>query len=294
MSASVIHTDDRLEWTGDQNKEGHRDFWITYKVETTDYADGPDTVLDASGLPLVGSIYNEGNDLNIWAYCRAERRAKQLQQRGGEKSKYWTVRCLFSTKPMDRCQDTPIEDPLLEPAKISGNFQKETRIYDVDRNGNAIETAAHQLLPETDREFRDSHPTVVISVNTSSLGLSTFASMVNTVNSATLWGMTARKILLSDVHWERKIQGSCVYYYTITLHFEIASNGFDKTVKAKGTHVLDDEGDVALNTDTPGNPVETFINASGKAVNTADDAEEITIERYSESNFLTLGIPTTL
>jgi hypothetical protein len=55
------------------------------------------------------------------------------------------------------------------------------------------------------------------------------------VNDATLWGLPARCIRFSDAKWQRKIYGSCFYYYPTTYTFECDIQGFDKEVPAEGT-----------------------------------------------------------
>jgi len=44
-----------------------------------------------------------------------------------------------------------------------------------------------------------------------------------------------RCVRFTDAKWQRKIYGTCFYYYTTTYTFEFDINGFDKEVPIEGT-----------------------------------------------------------
>ena len=60
MSATCLG---RIDWSMDRDKEGHREYKLTTRVKTTAVTDGPYTVMNAAGLPSVGSVWAFGLSL---------------------------------------------------------------------------------------------------------------------------------------------------------------------------------------------------------------------------------------
>lgn len=238
MSASV-HNGGLRVWDGVRDDSGFREFGITNLVKTTDVMDGPYVVMNATGLPAIGSIWNFGNDVDTWAFCQPYMKVSRHSGiPAGEKGYWWEVSQKFSTKPISRCQDTPVEDPLLEPQKVSGNFGKYTIEAVYDRSGNLLKSSSHEQLKGRQVEFDNNKPSVVIQQNVATLGLNTFSQMIDTVNDGPMWGLSARMIKLSNAPWERKFYGKCHVYYTRTLEFDIDYKTFDRVALDEGTKVL--------------------------------------------------------
>ncbi|MCK9569089.1 hypothetical protein M0R72_09115 [Candidatus Pacearchaeota archaeon] len=236
MSASVFGGP--RAWGGGRDDEGYREYKVTHLVKTTSADDGPTTVMFASGLPQIGALWQFGNDNDQWAFCYPWMNITPHDPKEGEKHLWWMVEQKFSTKPLNRCQDTQIEDPLLEPQKVSGSFVKYSREAWIDRNGNLLKNTAHEPFRGPQVEFDCNRPTVRIEQNISSLGLATFTAMIDTVNNNTLWGLPKRCIKLSNASWQRQIHGTCDVYYTRTFDFDIRFETFDVTLPDEGTKVL--------------------------------------------------------
>lgn len=310
MSASVLHTDARVVWGGTRDEEGHRTFKIVHQVKCTSENDGPYTVMNATGLPTIGSAWTFGNDFDLWAFCTPEMKVRRHPDyKRGEPAVWWYVEQTFSTVPQERCADTQIENPLDEPDKISGSFSKFTREAQQDRNGDLILSSSHEPITGVERD--DNRPTVVVEQNISDLGLDTFSAMVDTVNDAGLWGLPARTIKLSNVSWERHIYGTCFFYYTRRLEFEVDFDTFDRDDIA-------DRGFKEFNPNIADNPINRANPANYVHIKDPNDENVSTpqmldgngslnndpvnnpkflapaVELYNESNFLTLGIPTSL
>ena len=298
MSASVVG---RTKWRLGRDAEGHREYRLSLYVETTSALDGPYTVLNASGMPSIGSIWAYGNDVDPWAYLWPTSTVRPIVDK--EPNTRWLVDLLYSTKPFSRCQESSVENPLMEPAKISGSFVKFTKEAQKDKDDKLIQSSSHERITGIQRDAN--RPQVVIEYNVQSLGLETFSQQIDTVNDAPLWGLAARKIKLSNVSWSRNIQGTCTYYYTRRFEFDINFDTFDlDDVADKGFRKLKDGGD-KLNpndfesiTDAAGNvtQVPLFLDGNG-AINTDPINNPVfidTVKLYKESNFLTLGIPTSL
>lgn len=314
--------DGRVGWTVTRDDDGFRNYRVVHRVRTL-YADGPQAAMNAVGLPLVGSQWGVGwldsNDFDPWVFCLPNLTASPDQAKKGEPHRYWAVTQLFSNKPRsERCQDQEIDDPLLEPQGVSGTFTQDT--FQAGKGYSSLAAAAaggarDKLLANSAHEplrglnVRDGNPTVRIAQNKAVLGLSSFAETVNTVNDDTLWGLTKRKILLTNVTWERRVQGTCDYYYTRIFDFEVKFDGFDwvepdyGTMAAKGKwvnkvwirdlNISDDPlADFARYKDDRGENANTFLDGSGNPAVNEDAAADIDIIYYKESNFLELGIPT--
>ncbi len=297
-----------------RDKEGHRDYEIEHLVKATVAEDGPQVVGNTPGLPVIGSIYLFSNDLDAWAFCWPNMTIQQQPAKRGEATCVWSVKQKFSTRPLERCQDNAVEDPLLEPQKVSGSFVRYTTEAKKDRNGNAILTTSHELIHGPQVEFDNHRPTVVIEQNVAALGLETFSDMVDTVNDANLWGMGPRKVKMSAPTWSRKLYGLCNFYFTRRFEFQIDAKTFDRDdILNEGTKALGDRnpttgawvvaGDVAnpddfnRYQDKKGNVARVLLAADGSPLGLNDDPIPIplgTVEKYEERNFLLLGIPTNL
>lgn len=325
MVAAIL--DGQMKWSGDRDEEGHRTYKITHRVEAA-FTDGPWNVMNATGLPLVGSYWNFDGDSDPWAFCYPTMKVTP-EINDGEKNKYWRVEQTFSTKPLNRCQDESIEDPLLEPQKVSGSFVKYTQEATRDRFGQSIVNSAHEHYRGPRVEFDHNRPTVRIEQNVASLGLDTFSQLIDHVNDSPMWGLPARTVKLSNVSWERKLHGICNFYYTRIFDFDINYFTFDRKVPDEGTKVLhghwasqDDTGtggetgwvldNINGSPPDPNNPqhfdrfkdrrgenARTLLDGAGKplegsAMGTGGTTDPIvfTIEYYPESNLLALGVPT--
>lgn len=311
-----------LDWEGGRGDDGHRDFDVTVLYNTSDANDGPQTVMACPDNYQIGDVWNLGNDFDEWAVCTPYLRVRPVIR--NEPGRWWTGEFKFTTRQqLTRCQDTPIEDPLLEPPQISGSFVKYTQERYKDRNGGILQTTAFEQLRGPQVEFDANRPTVTIGMNLPVLGLDTFASMVDTVNDSAMWGLPARTVKLSNVSWTRYILGTCDYYYQRVLDFDIDYNTWDRFLLNEGTKVLfghhdpttkewvlDNIGDPPA-APNPNNP-EHYIRykdpndenarvildvSTGKPITEAqldaDDPAVWTLQYrvYSESNFFILGIP---
>jgi hypothetical protein len=225
---------------GNRDAEGHRTYWIKWLVKADDANDGPATVLETPGLFLPGAVWDIGNDYDPWAWCRPEMELAQVVE--NERNYHWTVKQTFSTKltgfQYNRCQDVRIEDPLLEPQKVSGSFNNTHFEATFDRFDNPIRSSSWELLRGNNVEFDRTKATVKISQNVPILGLDVFSAMINTLNDRPLWGMSERKIKLANVGWERTFYGFCNIFYRRDLEFEIDPLGHDRDILDEGNKAL--------------------------------------------------------
>lgn len=221
-----------------RDSEGHRTYKLTCMVECDSKNDGPFTAIQAPGLPAIGSTWAFGNDIDLWAYCLPDMEVTQVHKAGP--NKFFLIQYTFSTKPPDRqrCQDTQIQDPLLEPPGLSGNFVKYTEEATHDRFGLPIINSAFEQIRGPQVEFDANRMQIKIEMNVWPLNLPLIASMMDTVNKYPLWGLPPRTIKLSNAPWTRKFKGVCQEYFTRTLEFDINLRTFDRTLLDEATKVL--------------------------------------------------------
>ena len=241
-----------VTWSADRDDEGYRTYKVTYLVSAT-ITESPAAVMRASGLPATGSSFQisgySGTD--SWVWCRPEMSVRIHQEKEGDPATYYLVEKTFSNKTEKgkslRCQDTEIDDPLLEPMKISGNFGRTQWEAKYNMYGAKLVTSANEPITGPGVTFDYIRPTVRIEQNVANLGLATFANMTNTVNAYSLWGCSARCIKLASTSWERKVFGKCGFYFTRSFEFEIDYYnvdkdfniiGFDKEVLDSGSKCL--------------------------------------------------------
>jgi len=96
-SAKVANTS---EWSLSEDKDGKKNVTVPYLVETDDPADGPLTVLGATGLPALNSTLSAGNDTDTSLFCTSRKPSKR-----DPFGKIWVVTCEFSAEAQENKQD---------------------------------------------------------------------------------------------------------------------------------------------------------------------------------------------
>jgi hypothetical protein len=296
MSATVLG---RLDWQLSRSDEGARTYDIEWLVEVTDpHDDGPETVSGATGLPVIGDPWVYGNDSDMWALCTPQFNAAPVVT--GEPGKYWTVKQKFSTKALTRCQDQQIENPLLEPFRISGGFENMQEEAAEDAHGKALTSSSHEQYRGQGVEKDASRPNVLIGMNLAVLPLSLASNYLHSVNDDDLWGLPNKCIKFSNFRWSRKLYGTCSYYYTIDYEFDIKYDNWDKKVLDEGTKILKTGGDknnpadFRAYKDEAGENTRTLLDGNGEVLTDIEFPYYHDFELYPEQNLLTLGIPNPL
>lgn len=235
MTTRICHGGLRIASLG-VDTEGYRTYQAVFRVES-DTTDGPYNVLLTSGLPLVGEPWLIKADADIWAWCRPETQVRPVSG-PGEPETQWDVEKVFSTRPLKRCHDQQVTNPLLQPLRISGNFIRYMERGIFDRFGKPILTSSHERIADPMNDWDGTRMTVRIDQNVADLQLSTLALLNNTVNAFPLWGMPPRTIKLNVGPWSVNYYGFCFSYYSRSLEFEIRFDGWDRNLNDIGTQVL--------------------------------------------------------
>jgi hypothetical protein len=219
----------RIDWGVTRSEDSHRDYFIKWLVEAPSTGYGPQTISFTPGLAAIGAPWTYGTDNDAWAFCTPAWTIAPFNA-SQERSNLWTVTQPFTTRPMSRCQDQMIENPLLEPPRLAGSYVKYVRQGALDRHGNRPRSISGEPLQPSALERDDNRPVVRVEVTTLGHELDVVTSMIDTVNDANLWGLSPRKIKLSNLSWRRYLYGLCTYYFVRDMEFEINFKTFDKKV----------------------------------------------------------------
>lgn len=314
----------RVDWGKTIDEQGHHEYTISFLVETTRDDDGPGIVDQTPRLPRIGAAWSYGNETDPWAFKLPRRTIRPMLTK--EKGNYWTVDDIFSTKPpgggKGRCQDQKIENPIMEPPRLRGGFNKLRKEGTHDRFGKPMRSSSHELLKGKAVEVDDNRPTVSVEINSLILPLALYAPIVDAVNDRELWGLQARMVKLSNIEWTRLYYGTCTAYYTTGYELEVNWDKWNIRAVDSGTKVLighgasNDQGLVKLNPDDidpttnkpkhlnpknfevykdiNGENTRVFLDGQGRPHLNSEEPYNLEYEYYTEANLLLLGIPAVL
>lgn len=239
-------------WSMTRDDNGQRTYKIKFQV-LCGQGDGPATIIQTPGLPQEGDFWIIDNDVDLWATCKQG--ATVTPKFEDNIITCFIVEFTFSTKPDQRCNATRVEDPLLEPQKVSGNFVKYTEEVTEDRFGKTIQTSSFQQIRGPQVEFDANRPTIRISQNVPDLQLELVGPMQDTLNEFEMWGLPPRCIKLSSFSWTRNFLGQCSVYFTREFEFDInikhdlitgdIISGFDRDLLDESNMVLNGHWDEA-------------------------------------------------
>jgi hypothetical protein len=229
--------DGHVSWEMVRDEDGHRDYKVKYLVRA-DTTDGPANVIRTPGLPGPGTFWQIDDDEDLWAWRKWNATVKVHKEKEGDPSEWWIVEMLFSTKPPKNCKDAHVEDPILEPQRLSGSFSNYNEEATRDRHGRPILTSSHEVIRGPQVEFDKNRAQIKVEQNVLDLEIALWSPMVDTVNDDVLWGMPRRTIKLSNVSWDRKHYGQCYFYYARTFTFDVRFETFDRDLLDEGTKAL--------------------------------------------------------
>ena len=213
------------DWHKATEEDGNETYTLKWKVETTSRLDGPDVAWSAAGLPLCGSSLNVGNTVNPWAFFQCKGDAKLLNVEASRK--LWDMTTVFSTRPIKRCQDSKISDPLLEPHRVKGTFAQTMEEALADKDGDPIENTVKQRFTGPQVQIPRSRPVVEVEMNVAWINLAWMAEYADAVNSNVQWGQPIRTIKCTVGPWERVLYGTCSYYFVVRFTFELKYETWD-------------------------------------------------------------------
>lgn len=226
----------RTKWEMTEDDEGHREYNVEYKI-LADVTDGPFNVRNTPGMPLPGSFWQQGADVDPFAFCKRRSKTAPMQKED-EATWLWKCGLVFSTKPDKRCQDFRFEDPLTEPPKITVSWTKYKEEATEDRFNIPLRNSAHERLKGPQIEFDNGLASVRITQNVLLPNLDLISTMVHTLNSVPVWGLPIRCVKLSGVSLTKQYYGNCFPYWSRELEFDINPDTFDRDIADEGHKVL--------------------------------------------------------
>lgn len=222
-------------WTLDTDEEGHRDYTLTWGVETDDALDGPDTAFTAAGLPTPGASLNVGNAVDAWAFYNRKGSARLRKVNANRKA--WDITTVFSSRPPKRCNTSAFEDPLLEPHRVSGDFSQAMEEALQDNAGDPIANSSEQRYTGALVQKPTSRPIVKLQMNVAWIDLDWMAAYADSVNSDVWWSQPVRTIKCTVGPWERRNYGTCNFFFVVNFTFELNRNTWDYILLDEGTRV---------------------------------------------------------
>lgn len=290
-----------LDWTGNRDKRGYRQYTVTHLVETADDTKSPsDVLLGSHGLPAQGSTWTYGTIPDTDALCLYERSAKRYHPTDGENGTFWSVVSKFDSNPAATPSDSGGGSPLSLPFKISGGFDQNQVQMEVDRNGAALLSRSFEPLFGEATTRNIARPTVSIEFNQATNPFSDLDGYINHVNSVSMWGYGPRHIRLEDAEWTKEIQSNGYVYYNVKYSFVIQYSGWDQDILNEGRKTLKPGGDplnpahfelADAGLENEKNPDPVMLDANGDWTMTPF---WLSFEIDPQVNFLLLGIPSTL
>jgi hypothetical protein len=254
-------------WSLKRDKEGQRTYTITHLVHAS-AGEGPAAAIQCPGLPLPGSYWSVGGDVDLWAFCTPEADVQPHEEKPGELPRFYSVTQTFSTRPPaggKRCQDVQIEDPLLEPADVSGSDSEYTEEATHDKDGRPILSSSWEQLRGQQNEWQMARGGIRIRQNVAGAtqGYQLPNLLKNHVNDRPMWGFGPRCVRLSRAPWQRRFYGQCEVYYERTLEFDIRAEGWDRELLDEGTKAINGHFD-------PSSGLYVLDNVGGEAPNPFD------------------------
>jgi hypothetical protein len=255
---------------GSRDAAGHRNYDLHVVVQGS-RLDGAANVMQTPGLPLPYSQWYVADDIDLWAWCKWEMEIKPRLP--AEPNTVFDVTMHFTTKPPTAfCRTQQVEDPLLEPPKVSGDSTNYTEEAAVDYYGQPIVTSSWENITGAVCEVEKSRATVVVEMPFATANRALVDALLNTVNESPMWGYPARSVKFSKRSYKKMYQGSCLPYFVYTFTFEIRTSidpdtgltvsDWDKTVPDVGTKVLrgqfDSNGNWILINNADGTPPDRY------------------------------------
>lgn len=210
--------------------DGNENYTCNWDVFINDPDESVDAISSAAGILLFGDSLNYGNTINPNAICSGGGVSDVEKDNTNLKR---VVTKTFTTKTGGRARsgNNVVTQPVLEPWKASGSFATGTRTTGIDKDGFPIYTSG---LEQKYFEVPDGYDTLKLEGPSPTMSLPQRAQAVIHCNSATIWGLTARQVFLSQWQWEQLFHGNSQYFYH-RMEFWIKYEGWNEIWLNQGT-----------------------------------------------------------
>lgn len=294
MTVSDVNT---ISAEGGFDEQGYRTWRVIQEAFTTARQDGPITVLTDARVPQFLDAFQFGNDYDYGARCI--KRSAVLKS-AEQSSRAWTVTLEYSSKPLSRPpQESLIDDPLLLPAEVSGDFVKAQEPLTKDKDGNPADNSAGDLFEGLVKDTN--YRTLNIAKNFARVP-DDIDDFMNAVNSTTFFGLSARKWKLDSVKIAEQYHGNRTPFYRLTFEFTSNPNTWDFMPADRGWRYKVSGNWAKWKEDTTGLDMGGlfYLDGSGGKRGNSDpvvyfdglSGNPNPIRGYNEKDFAELGIPT--
>lgn len=220
--------------------------WIV--ISSTRFED-PITVETASGIPLVQAAY----PTDPFALVTDKSAAQQADM------KTWVVTVNYNTS-FDQDPANFVEDPLSRPAVFEADFERTTRAFQFDKDGDPI-LATNGLPYDPPLEADVSPLTITITKNQASGSVAAQAALQDVINSDAFLGFGVRQLKLRVSAKQKQDNGILYFEWKYTLSHN--PFGWRKKVLDMGYHYKDSDGELVKARDVYGDPVASPVLLDG-------------------------------
>lgn len=288
--------------SGGIDHDGHSTLRAVWQCRTNDTLDQAWTVLThaVANLPAYWTGMDNATNANCFIQSIGD---ASLQEEQGSR-RVWLVPVTYSTKPAggDGTSSRPLSPfttPIVEPWRISGTFVRDEKATRTDKDGNLITTLG--TLEPREVRIPSGFDTLHLEGATANISMSTRASAIWHVNSATIWGLQPRQLLMTGWSYDIRRHGTTGYvYHSLDFWISTEPGGFDesfhnlsfKKLNTAWALGLAEEEKLLPICDTAGMPVHEPhpIDENGDSCAPGDEPV-ITPEAIPEFDFTTLGFP---
>lgn len=292
MSVSSVNA---INLTASEDDEGDSTYVVTYRIVCTNATDGVRTCFASGLLPGYGDTYSFHGETNTAAFYRTY---SNFRYEDTEHRLTRLIDITYSSKPTWKKEQAAFADPLAEPWKIRGGFTDRMVLTGVDKDGVAITNSADE---QKFFQIPGGNPVIHFEGYTATISLTTQSQAVKKVNSATIWGLAARKVFLNKWDYEILYHDTTPYVKHV-MDFEVDVNEWNEVFMDMGTRTMlvvgtrhvytevqdsrDHKGRREIHLDGNGQENDWTANPNGVT---------ITAEIIKEFDFTTIpGLPTTL
>ncbi|NDD52976.1 hypothetical protein EBZ39_03710 [bacterium] len=290
-------TENRDSPSGSTTFDGGPVYFREFTAYCSSVLDGPKTLLGSGTFPSVGSSWLYGGETDPFVICQSISVSKQEDHgrwTDGTTCYIWDVKCEFRVEQADNTTPPNIpENPLLRPVVVRGGTGFYTEASQKDKDDKPVTNSAKETFPPYEIE----RPLVEFEFvrNELSSPASFALNYVGKINQTTIWGGAAKTIRCQGITWEKQYENG-YEFFQVTYKFAyreekwqlvLVDNGFNEVVSSKLKPILLDDGS------RPTEPQK--LNGSGvKLSDTADPVLLPPFNIYKETNFASLGLPTSI
>lgn len=201
----------------------NRTFTLEFLVGTSDPNDGPAVVLAAPSLPVLGSTYAQGNDIDPLATCTA------VRANGTAHPLLWKVEADFDT---ERLITNAFNHPLNAPAEVSWDFISYTRPMVRDARGVSVTNSSNEKY-EPGAMMEDTRPVLRVTRNEATFDPALALLYQDATNSDVFAGALPGTAKVQHITGKRQVDVGLVYH-SVTYEISFRRESFVREILDTG------------------------------------------------------------